>query len=120
MSSTPAENWRLSAASTVVTCGTAAVANIGSMVPMSWLAAPSMTESPTAVTAGGDAPDASVVVVALGAVVVVTWPATVVVDPPGPSTTCDGPASPAGVSAVPPLPNPTTITTRPRTIPAAP
>ena len=116
MSSTPAENWRLSAASTVVTWGTAAVANIGSMVAMSWLAAPSITESPIAVTAGGvrarrQGRGGGVV----GCVVVVAWPATVVVDGVrARATTCVGDQpNPAGAAALPPLPSPTTMTTRP-------
>ena len=115
--STPAENCRLSAALTPVTGW---LPNMALTVAASWLAAPSITESPMAVTVvGGRVVTGGAVVAGTVVGVVAPGAAVVVVVCPGRMTTEVLSPSPAGAAALPPSPRPTTITTRPRVIPLA-
>jgi hypothetical protein len=56
----------------------------------------------------------------VGVVVEVAGPPAVVVGAPGPMTTDACVLNPAGAAALPPLPSPMTMTTRPTTTPATP
>src|SRR4029077_6948532 len=85
-----------------------------------WLAAPSITESPMAVTVvGGRVVTGATGVGGTVGGAVTPAVAVVVVVCPGRMTTEVLLPNPAGAAALPPSPRPTTITTRPRVIPLA-
>src|SRR6266403_1088992 len=96
--------------------------NMVSIVDFNGTYAPSITESPMAVTVVTGVPGAVVGVPPGGAVgVVVVALATVVVGAmvsPGLTTISVRGPNDAGVAALPPLPSPTTMITRPTTTPA--